>query len=146
MRRALPVSMLTHKSLAEPRVGMQPPARETLRETRQGCGSAGGGRYALKVINKARIVREKKVEYIKNERLLLDRLRHRGVVELFFTFQDEAQLYMGLQCCQNGELFSQIRRVGPAPFCLCTWSAFIATQAVGRWIAFWYRRKVLEGG
>jgi 3-phosphoinositide dependent protein kinase-1 len=81
------------------------------------------------VINKARIVREKKVDYIKNERMLLDRLRHRGVVELFFTFQDEAQLYMGLQCCQNGELFSQIRRVGPAPFA-CAHGARSQRQAV----------------
>jgi serine/threonine protein kinase len=67
--------------------------------------------YALKVINKARIVREKKVEYIKNERNLIDRLEHPGIVQLFFTFQDDTQLYMGLERCQHGELFTQIQRV-----------------------------------
>ena len=43
------------------------------------------------------------VEYIKNERQLLDQLRHEGIARLHFTFQDAFSLYLGLEHCPNGE-------------------------------------------
>mmetsp|Transcript_29627 Transcript_29627/g.64665 ORF Transcript_29627/g.64665 Transcript_29627/m.64665 type:complete len:494 (-) Transcript_29627:208-1689(-) len=68
--------------------------------------------YALKIMDKRHILREKKAEYIKNERNILDRLTYEGVVRLYFTFQDDTTLYMGLELCEDGELFTQIRRKG----------------------------------
>ncbi|KAL3695756.1 hypothetical protein R1sor_009832 [Riccia sorocarpa] len=71
-----------------------------------------GEEYALKIMEKRHIVREKKVQYVKMERLILDQLEHPGVTRLYFTFQDSLCLYMGLECCNGGELFDQISRKG----------------------------------
>ncbi|KAG6542725.1 hypothetical protein Mapa_015884 [Marchantia paleacea] len=68
--------------------------------------------YALKIMEKRHIVREKKVQYVKMERLILDQLDHPGVTRLHFTFQDSLCLYMGMECCNGGELFDQIRKKG----------------------------------
>mmetsp|Transcript_4424 Transcript_4424/g.5961 ORF Transcript_4424/g.5961 Transcript_4424/m.5961 type:complete len:393 (+) Transcript_4424:260-1438(+) len=68
--------------------------------------------YALKIMDKRYIMKEKKVEYIKNERNILDRIQYDGVVHLAFTFQDANSLYMGLEMCEQGELYSQIKRKG----------------------------------
>ncbi|CAI5530520.1 unnamed protein product [Closterium sp. Naga37s-1] len=78
-------------------------------------GCPPGCECALKIMDKRHIVKEKKVAYIKMERLILDRLRHPGIVRLLFTFQDEHSLYMGLECCHGGELFDQIRLKGKLP-------------------------------
>jgi serine/threonine protein kinase len=43
-------------------------------------------------MDKRHIIREKKAEYIKNERNILDKLTYDGVVRLYFTFQDENNL------------------------------------------------------
>eukprot|EP00854_Cymbomonas_tetramitiformis_P028274 gene28274-35026_t len=72
--------------------------------------------YALKIMDKKQLVREKKELYIKNERSILDRLTYDGVVRLCFTFQDTHSLYMGLELCEQGELFSQVKRKGKMPF------------------------------
>ncbi|KAG0618371.1 hypothetical protein M758_4G058300 [Ceratodon purpureus] len=66
--------------------------------------------YALKIMNKRHIIRESKVKFVKMERMILDQLDYPGVVKLCFTFQDVNSLYMGLECCSDGELFDQIRR------------------------------------
>mmetsp|Transcript_6288 Transcript_6288/g.22097 ORF Transcript_6288/g.22097 Transcript_6288/m.22097 type:complete len:431 (+) Transcript_6288:389-1681(+) len=71
-----------------------------------------GHEFALKVMNKRFVMKERKQQYVKNERNILDRLRCEKVVQLCFTFQDEHFLYMGMELCTGGELFSQLRRVG----------------------------------
>lgn len=76
----------------------------TLRDT--------GRQYAIKIINKSLIMRHKMVEFIKNERNVLDALDFVGVAKLHFTFQDEDNLYMGLEYCPGGELFEQLRQKG----------------------------------
>ena len=62
-----------------------------------------GVRYALKVVDKHLVLRHKQAAYIRNERNLLDRLDDAGVVQLHFTFQDAANLYLGLDLCPNGD-------------------------------------------
>eukprot|EP00250_Pteridium_aquilinum_P016709 c23247_g1_i3 orf=416-1576(-) len=69
-----------------------------------------GVTYALKIMDKLHIVKENKTAYVKLERLILDQLDHPGIIRLFFTFQDAHYLYMGLECCEGGELFDQIQR------------------------------------
>ena len=61
-----------------------------------------GVRYALKVVDKHLVLRHKQAAYIRNERHLLDRLDDAGIVQLHFTFQDAANLYLGLDLCPNG--------------------------------------------
>eukprot|EP01026_Neomeris_dumetosa_P069887 TRINITY_DN6934_c1_g1_i1.p1 TRINITY_DN6934_c1_g1~~TRINITY_DN6934_c1_g1_i1.p1 ORF type:complete len:371 (-),score=61.53 TRINITY_DN6934_c1_g1_i1:158-1243(-) len=68
--------------------------------------------YALKIMDKSFLLRNQMVEYVRQERFVLDRLRHPGIVQLHFTFQDSKQLFMGLELCPNGELFDQIQQEG----------------------------------
>jgi serine/threonine protein kinase len=48
--------------------------------------------YAIKIVNKHLIMRNKMVDYVRNERNILDQLSHDGVVRLMFTFQDADSL------------------------------------------------------
>ena len=73
-----------------------------------------GSVHALKVMMKRHILREKKAEFVKNERHAMDACRDvPGVVKLRFTFQDCNALYLGMEPCEGGELFEQIRRRKP---------------------------------
>lgn len=56
--------------------------------------------FALKIMNKRHIIREKKVKFVKMERMILDQLEYPGVVKLHFTFQDVNSL-----CKLPGPLF-----------------------------------------
>lgn len=69
---------------------------------------ADGSKVALKTMLKRHIAKEKKQRQVKEERDILDRMDHPGIAKLFFTFQDEHNLYMGLELCPHGELFDQI--------------------------------------
>jgi serine/threonine protein kinase len=73
--------------------------------------------FALKVMDKKHIIRENKVNLVKMERMILDQLDFPGIIRLCFTFQDSYSLYMGLECCDGGELFDQIRRVRVLVLC-----------------------------
>lgn len=37
---------------------------------------------------------------------MLDKCSYPGIARLYFTFQDEANLYLGLELCHNGALLS----------------------------------------
>ncbi|KAI8476065.1 MAG: 3-phosphoinoside dependent protein kinase [Monoraphidium minutum] len=67
------------------------------------------------MINKSLVVRNKVIDYIRNERTILDRLHHPGIAQLHFTFQDADSLYMGLEYCPNGELYGQLEARGALP-------------------------------
>ena len=58
--------------------------------------------YALKMIDKGLIIRNKQTVYVKTERTLLDLFEYPGIVNLYFTFQDQHSLYLGLTLCHNG--------------------------------------------
>lgn len=58
--------------------------------------------YALKVVDKHLILKNKQTEHISNERKLLDSFDYEGIVHLHFTFQDADSLYFGLELCPNG--------------------------------------------
>ncbi|BGP36104.1 Cytochrome c oxidase subunit 1 [Rhodotorula toruloides] len=68
--------------------------------------------FAMKVLEKNTIVRLRQVEHVNSERTTLAHVDHPFVVNLFCTFQDEANLYMLLEFVQGGELFSHLRRAG----------------------------------
>ncbi|KAI5481862.1 hypothetical protein MNV49_000139 [Pseudohyphozyma bogoriensis] len=69
--------------------------------------------YALKILDKEHIKREKKTKYVLIERDTLKSLDgHPGVVRLYWTFQDTRSLYYVLELAENGELLKWIKKVG----------------------------------
>jgi len=70
-----------------------------------------GKEYAVKILNKRHIIKEKKVKYVNIEKDTLNRLTdHPGVVRLYYTFQDEHQLYFVLDLASGGELLGFLKR------------------------------------
>jgi len=68
--------------------------------------------YAIKVLEKRHILREKKTQYVKREKDVLLRLNHPFFIRLHFTFQDEDRLYFGLSYAKRGELLDYIKKLG----------------------------------
>ncbi|SCV68054.1 BQ2448_175 [Microbotryum intermedium] len=69
--------------------------------------------YALKVLDKEHIKREKKIKYVLIERDTLKALDgHPGIVRLYWTFQDAHSLYYVLELAKNGELLKWIKKFG----------------------------------
>ncbi|KAF2258165.1 kinase-like protein [Lojkania enalia] len=74
--------------------------RQTLRE------------YAIKVLDKRHIIKEKKVKYVNIEKDTLNRLtEHPGIVRLYYTFQDERSLYFVLDLASGGELLGFLKKM-----------------------------------
>ena len=74
--------------------------RQTLRE------------YAIKVLDKRHIIKEKKVKYVSIEKDTLNRLtEHPGIVRLYYTFQDERSLYFVLDLASAGELLGWLKKM-----------------------------------
>merc|ERR1712137_1248547 len=67
-------------------------------------------KYAVKILNKKQILAQKKAEWVKREKFLLDRMRHPNIVSLYFTFSDPQSLYFVLEYCNNGELLDHIKK------------------------------------
>ncbi|XP_030760856.1 3-phosphoinositide-dependent protein kinase 1 [Sitophilus oryzae] len=66
--------------------------------------------YAIKVLEKAHIIREKKSEYVMREKEVLRILESLCpyIVHLYSTFQDPGRLYFVLTYAKNGELLKHI--------------------------------------
>lgn len=70
-------------------------------------------KYAVKILDKRHIIKEKKVKYVNIEKHALNRLSNRmGIISLYFTFQDKDSLYFVLDYASNGELLSLIKKHG----------------------------------
>ncbi|GAB7356476.1 hypothetical protein MBLNU459_g7238t1 [Dothideomycetes sp. NU459] len=68
--------------------------------------------YAVKVLDKRHIIKEKKVKYVNIEKDALNRLtEHPGIVRLYYTFQDERSLYFVLDLANGGELLGVLKRM-----------------------------------
>lgn len=68
--------------------------------------------YAIKILDKRHIIKEKKVKYVNIEKDTLNRLTdHPGIVRLYYTFQDERSLYFVLDYCKGGELLGVLKRM-----------------------------------
>lgn len=70
--------------------------------------------FAVKVLSKRHIVKEDKIKYVNIEKTTLHRLgqQHPGIVQLYYTFQDEQSLFFVLDFAEYGELLSIIRKFG----------------------------------
>lgn len=70
-------------------------------------------KYAVKILDKRHIIKEKKVKYVNIEKHALNRLSGcPGIISLFFTFQDKHSLYFVLDYAANGELLGIIKQYG----------------------------------
>ncbi|XP_053671163.1 3-phosphoinositide-dependent protein kinase 1 [Anopheles nili] len=68
-------------------------------------------KYAIKVCEKRLIIREKKQEYVKREREVLNRLTGKpGFLGLYCTFQDRSKLYFVITYACNGTLLTLLSR------------------------------------
>ncbi|KAI0803366.1 kinase-like domain-containing protein [Xylaria sp. FL0064] len=69
--------------------------------------------YAIKVLEKRHIIKERKIKYVNIEKDTLNRLTdHPGIVRLYYTFQDENSLYYVLDLCSGGELLGVLKKTG----------------------------------
>jgi len=67
--------------------------------------------YALKILRKADVIRLKQVEHVRNERNVLAAVAgHPFITTMVASFQDHDCLYMLLDYCPGGEVFSYLRR------------------------------------
>ena len=72
-----------------------------------------GREYAIKVLDKRHIIKEKKVKYVNIERDTLNRLtEHPGIVRLYYTFQDQSSLFFVLDLASKGELLGSLKKIG----------------------------------
>jgi len=69
-----------------------------------------GRLYAMKIINKLNSIVSEQIDGIRCERNLLARIDNPWVVELFFAFQDQTNLYFVLEFIQGGDLFALLCR------------------------------------
>lgn len=58
--------------------------------------------YAIKVLEKRHIMRERKTQYVMREKEVLMKLNHPFFIRLFFTFQDTDRLYFVLSYARRG--------------------------------------------
>jgi len=73
--------------------------------------------YAVKMLDKRHIIKEKKVKYVNIERNTLNRLSdHPGIVRLYYTFQDDRSLYFVLDLAAGGELLGYVKKVSTSMF------------------------------
>ncbi|KAG0374734.1 cAMP-dependent protein kinase catalytic subunit [Mortierella sp. AD032] len=66
--------------------------------------------YAMKVLKKTEVVRLKQVEHTNNEKMILERVEHPFLINMWGTFQDVRNLYMVMDYVVGGELFSVLRK------------------------------------
>ena len=65
-------------------------------------------KVAIKILEKSRIKDKKDVERISREIKILKKVRHPNVVQLYEIIETEAELYLIMEFCENGELFDYI--------------------------------------
>lgn len=83
--------------------------------------------YAMKVLDKQKIVKLKQVDHTLNEKRILDAIHFPFLVNLKFYFKDNTNLYMIQDFIQGGEMFTHLRRMGKFNE---TFASFYASQVV----------------
>eukprot|EP00164_Ancoracysta_twista_P006441 GFYU01008967.1.p1 GENE.GFYU01008967.1~~GFYU01008967.1.p1 ORF type:complete len:497 (+),score=93.76 GFYU01008967.1:229-1719(+) len=71
-----------------------------------------GSVYAMKVLSKTGLVKKDQVANAISERKALTSLRHPFIVQLYYSFQDEDNLYLVMEFARGGELFYHLQKAG----------------------------------
>ena len=66
--------------------------------------------FALKILSKERIIKQKQVEHTINEKDILYSSNHPNILKLFFVFKDNSYLYFGIQYAIGGDLYGYLRK------------------------------------
>lgn len=74
--------------------------------------SATGKFYAMKAIEKEKIVKYKQLEHTRNEKEILQCLNFPFAVYLTFCFKDNSYIYLVMPFIPGGELFGHLRKFG----------------------------------
>ena len=68
--------------------------------------------YAIKVINKAKIIENNLIDQIKLEVKIMYQLNHEHIVKLYNHFEDDDNFYLILQFCGKGQLYQLLKKDG----------------------------------
>lgn len=60
--------------------------------------------YAMKEMNKAKVLSKKSVHSVMNERVLLSSISHPFIANIHFAFQDREHLYLVMDLLTGGDL------------------------------------------
>ena len=78
-----------------------------------GSGESGGQLFAMKILQKRKVVARNQVEHTRAERNVLERMRDIPfIVGVHFAFQTEEQLFLVLDFVPGGELFFHLKEHG----------------------------------
>ncbi|KAI0367671.1 kinase-like protein [Pilatotrama ljubarskyi] len=107
-----------------------------------GCGSwstvmeafqtVTGKRYAVKILSKGQLIKQKKVKYANVEKDALAKLSggHPGFIKVHAAFQDETSLYFVLDLAPNGDLADLVKKYGSLSLQCAQWYAAQIVDAV----------------
>ena len=65
--------------------------------------------FAMKIISKHKVIQYNQQEHIMSEKTLLAEIDHPFIIQLMATFKDAQRLYMVLEYCPGGELFTLLQ-------------------------------------
>ncbi|KAK1441801.1 cyclic nucleotide-dependent protein kinase [Babesia gibsoni] len=83
--------------------------------------------FALKVLHKSSVIKERQVIHVRNERQILSTIKHPFIVNYLGSFQDDLNIYMLLEYVCGGELFSYIYKYGTLGYAV---AKFYTAEAV----------------
>eukprot|EP00127_Corallochytrium_limacisporum_P000115 Clim_evm22s4 gene=Clim_evmTU22s4 len=92
---------------------------------------SSGRKFAVKIVNKSLVIREKKIKYVTIERDVFAKIgAHPFFVRLYFTFQDESRLFFVLSLAPKGELLDWILKMGCFELSVAQWYAAEIVEAL----------------
>ena len=70
-----------------------------------------GELYAVKIMNKGEVIVKNRIEQIKTEKDILEKVRHPFLVGLEYCFHSPSRIYLVIKFMQGGELFQHLNKV-----------------------------------